>query len=131
MFSLLSDTPLSVKSLCRKLGQTFHSTSGRPAVFSEHDKENIASKVRGAYTDDHDNLSSKDVESLIKEIAIQNHLEKGGSGNDSNVVMPDKKTIKKLAQDIGANTHRKGTNTIDILQSTFLTLHLYYSSAQT
>jgi len=100
-------------------------------VFSEENIKEIAAEVRGAYAEDHNNLTLTGVEELVVKVLRRNSSEEGESVGSSDVNLPSDNTMKKLALSIKANPNRKGTSIIDMLALIISNITSIFSSAQT
>lgn len=87
--------------------------------------------MRSAYEVDHNNLSGKEVEDLVKDLLVKKAVEEGKSGGASAVRMPCKKTMQNLAADINANPNIKGTDIVDLPVLIASNITPIYSSKQT
>jgi hypothetical protein len=87
--------------------------------------------VRSAYEVDHNNLSGKEVEDLVKDLLVKKAVEEGKSGGASAVRMPCQKTMKNLAADINANPNIKGMDIVDLPVLIASNITSIYSSKQT
>ena len=82
-------------------------------------KEEIGSHVRAGYEIDHNNYNDKEIKAFIKKSIIEQFKKKGGGHTSGSSSLPSTKTLKALAQDIGANPHMKGKSLMFIIKLLF------------